>query len=427
MAYPVKYIHSQMQGAPVVQGSGFAEITGLLDAVLVSGFNTKAITTITRSGSTATAQIPAGHLYEVGQIVNISNAEQAEYNGDQKVLTVTATAFTFAVTGTPATPATTLTEISVKTAPLGFSTVYTGTNKRVYRTTSLLGSRPYIRVDGSQLSGYGATWSKFARVTIAEAMSGIDTFTGVKAPFDPLATTKNEARTGAAAPYTFGWYKWYVAHYGQGNAESQDMTSQIAPRNWAIIGDDRGFYFLINPIIGWSAALYSANELNSFKNGDAFCGFVLAEDAFANSDTGYYTSNQYAQGARMGPNYNGCSILRDYTQLGNPVRGSHRTLGVGETTPFESGGNSGVPFPNGPDFSLLLHPVYNKQENGHIRGIVPGMYAILNGSQSMYGNGSIVDNVAGYPGRKFVILDLSNGGAAFGGKLAFDLTGPWRT
>lgn len=421
---PVKYIHSQMQGAPVVQGSGFAEITGLLDAVLVTGFNTKAIASITRSGSTATANIPAGHLYEVGQVVNISNAEQAEYNGDQKVLSVTATAFTFAVTGTPATPATTLTEISVKTAPLGFSIAFTGTNKRVYRTNSLLGSRPYIRVDGAQLSGYGALWSKFARVTIADAMTGVDTFTGVKAPFDPLATTKNEARTGAAAPYQYGWFKWYTAHYGNGNFEETEPT--IAVRNWMIIGDDRGFYLIINPSLNGNS-LYSANELNSYKNGDAFCGFLLAEDAFVTSQTSSYANNYWGIGAKMGAIYQGCVILRDYTQLGNPVRGSHRTLDISESSPWYSGGNSGVPFPNGPDFSLLLHPVYNKQENGHIRGVVPGMYAILNSQQGMYSHGAIVDNVAGYPGRKFLIVDVAESSTAQAGKVAFDITGPWRS
>lgn len=65
------------------------------------------VTSITRSGSTATVTTASPHGETVGQIANIRGAAQAEYNGDFAVGSVpTSTTFTITVSGTPATPAT---------------------------------------------------------------------------------------------------------------------------------------------------------------------------------------------------------------------------------------------------------------------------------------------------------------------------------
>lgn len=63
------------------------------------------VTSITRSGATATATI-ANHSFVVGQRIMIVGATQPEYNGFFSVATITTSTFTFTVTGTPATPAT---------------------------------------------------------------------------------------------------------------------------------------------------------------------------------------------------------------------------------------------------------------------------------------------------------------------------------
>ena len=65
------------------------------------------VTSITRSGSTATVTTATPHGETVGQIINLRGAVQAEYNGDFAVGTVpSSTTFTITVSGTPATPAT---------------------------------------------------------------------------------------------------------------------------------------------------------------------------------------------------------------------------------------------------------------------------------------------------------------------------------
>ena len=64
------------------------------------------LTTLTRSGATATATTNKAHGYATGDYVTIAGAVQSAYNGKVKITVTSTTTFTFAVTGSPATPAT---------------------------------------------------------------------------------------------------------------------------------------------------------------------------------------------------------------------------------------------------------------------------------------------------------------------------------
>lgn len=64
-----------------------------------------AVTSITRAGAVATVTQTA-HPYITGDQVNIRDAVQAEYNGDHIITKTGADTYTFAVSGTPASPAT---------------------------------------------------------------------------------------------------------------------------------------------------------------------------------------------------------------------------------------------------------------------------------------------------------------------------------
>lgn len=64
------------------------------------------VSSLTRSGSTATANTAVAHGRSTGDQVYISGATQPEYNGVQQITVTGSASFTFSVTGTPATPAT---------------------------------------------------------------------------------------------------------------------------------------------------------------------------------------------------------------------------------------------------------------------------------------------------------------------------------
>lgn len=65
-----------------------------------------AVSSITRSGGTATVTTGAAHGYTTGDLVNIRGAVQTDYNGDYEITVTGGTTFTYTVVGSPATPAT---------------------------------------------------------------------------------------------------------------------------------------------------------------------------------------------------------------------------------------------------------------------------------------------------------------------------------
>ncbi len=120
--YALYFDKVQILNAPTVDGTKTAlttvslvadnEYTEYNDNVSTSGYYyafflssvTKTIT-ITRTGSTATAT-SSSHGYLTGNLLYISGANQAEYNGLFSITRVDANTFTFTVSGAPATPGT---------------------------------------------------------------------------------------------------------------------------------------------------------------------------------------------------------------------------------------------------------------------------------------------------------------------------------
>ena len=285
MTNQVKWMHQGMAGAPVLTNN-WGSLTALLDACLVNGFNLQTVSAITRTDSTATATLTAGHGFTVDQVMLVAGSDQPEYNGEFTVTAVTSTTVSFTVNGTPVTPATTATSLTMKVAPLGFEIAYTGTNKRAYRSPNPRSNRPFLRVDDSLPTGYTTTWAKFGRVTIAEGMSDIDTFVGGRAPWDPAAPTRNEVPSGSGTTMYTGWFKWYYAR--QNHAETSGDNGHWG-RSWVLIGDDRGF-FLSNAsgYAGDMRILHAFTDFDSYKAGDNYASYLTASERYlpANSTTG---------------------------------------------------------------------------------------------------------------------------------------------
>lgn len=422
MTNKVKWMYQGMTGAPVLTNN-WGSMTALLDACLVNGFNLQTVTTITRDGSTATATLTSGHGFVVDQVVLIGGCDQVEYNGEFTVTAITSNTVSFTVAGEPVSPATTAASITMKVAPLGFEIVFTGTNKRVYRSPNPLSNRHFLRVDDSLPTGYTTTWAKFARVTIAEDMSDIDTFVGGRAPYDPASPTKNEVPSGSGTSMYSGWFKWYYARTSY-NESSGDNGAWS--RSWVLVGDDRGF-FLTNSS-GWGGdkrILHAFTDFDSYKAGDNYASYLIASERYRQvSDTAYSYPSQDAYSA-YAQDTTGKVAIRNYSQIGDHCRLGMLSLNDGNNQNI-SNRSGAIPFPNGPDYSLILHPIYLRESavGGHLRGTLPGMFWIH--QNQPYAHLSFIDNVIGYVGKKFLIvtMDYSSEGNTSG--FAFDVTGPWR-
>ena len=425
MSFPVKFFHSSMQGAPVLSNN-WGDLIGLLDGCLVTGFNLKSVDSITSTAQVATVSVSSGHGYKVDQVVLISGCDQSAYNGEQRVVSVTASAFTFTVAGTPTSPATTQTSISCKVAPLGWEKAFSGTNKAAYRSTDTASPRHYLRVDDglkdtNGFETYNTSWAKWANVGICENMSDIDTIVGAQAPYDGSNPDKNWKQT---ASQQWGWYKWF--HARQTGYESYGDNGP-GPRNWVIVGDGR-LFFLLNtqaPNFTWfGRSVYCFGDQSSFKAGDAYGTILKAHDQLSSQTYSSYPG-QYGHDAIVRSlGVEGSTMLRNFSQLGNSIRWGCTSLNVNNTEQYMGRGTDVLPFPNGPDYALWLTPVYIRQEDKHMRGIMPGMRWIP--QDRPYPDMSIIDNVVNEAGRKFLLPMYSHQSEQNGGQLAFDITGPWR-
>lgn len=209
MALPVKtkWLNSEMTGSPGGLTNAVGHLITVMDAFLVDGFNSQSVTSISHIAGVATLVTPVDHNFLTLQVIEISGANEAQYNGQFRVTEVVdGVTLKFEIdVGSPASATGTL---LVKTPGLGWAKEFTGTNKAVYR--SLTGVRHYLRVldDNSDTKPWQARWSAYHSMTDVD--NGTDRY--------PLVTDNSGYR-----------------HI----KKSESAT----PRRWDVIGDDKTFYF----------------------------------------------------------------------------------------------------------------------------------------------------------------------------------------
>lgn len=421
----VKWFRSDDEGAPSLT-NGYGTLIAVLDAVLINGYNTKTVGSITRSGATATVDIPAGHLFRREDVVLIAGADQAEYNGEFRILStgITSTAFQITVTGSPATPATGA-SITVKKAPLNsWQKVYSGTNKAVYRSTDPRSLGWYLRVDDSTSNFYSANLNgKIAQAWQYETMTDVDTGTNM---------CPTRAISGASSDNQYGVY----LHKNQ-------QTSVAGA--WHVIGDWGIFYFL-NPYysagnfynMGWGFG-----DIIPVRAGDTSRSFLagnrqVAANAASTGTAGDYYNSDYAAmfnnagtASSAAAGYH-CHLNRNnsLTTVCDPV-----WIGGNITECGGSGlGNGSLTFPNPADNGFYYHEcrVYKTSTR---RGKMPGLYipahsvpysynayrdAARPQSTFMYG---VMEN-----GNSMLMIPIgiADAASAAAGSCCIDITGPWR-
>ena len=117
--------------------------------------------------------------------------------------------------------------------------------------------------------------------------------------------------------------------------------------------------------------------------------------------------------------------MRDYTGIGGNCRLGMLSLNDGNNQNI-SGRSEAIPFPNGPDYGLILHPIYLRETSGgHLRGTLPGIFWVH--QNQPYGHLTKIDNVIGYEDRKILYVTVSSySSEANSCGFCFDITGPWR-
>ena len=218
--YSVSYITHTMRGAPQIRGNAPGCLIDVLDCVLVTGWGLAAPTSVTVAGGTATATFSGPTSWEVGAVIEISGGTPSGLAGKSRVATVVGNAMTFPTTAADGTYSG---SIGIKYAPAGWEKVFSGTNKAVYRSTDVTGSRFYLRVDDSN--------GLYARVCGYETMSDVDTGTGLFPTAAMVAGGgywhKATASNATSIPYAFAADSRMVLHdMASGAASSASNTAR---------------------------------------------------------------------------------------------------------------------------------------------------------------------------------------------------------
>lgn len=391
MSSPVCLFQSTDLGAPTLSGT-VGELIAVLDACLINGYNSVAVSSMTRSGSVVTVTTSAPHgfaLYGttgISGIAQISGAAEADYNGKWRVTGVTSpTVFTFNIgVLTPATPATG--SITCKRAPAGWEKPYSGTNKAVYRQP-VGTNRFYLRADDNSPSGGNATQ---AAVRAYEAMTDVDTGTQ---PFP----TSGQASTGLAFP--------------------KSATVSATTRPWTLIADEAHFYWLADINSAGSSGVVCFGDLaNPYKPGDAFHTMIIAGIVGTNTNIAASEfeniSNVLSQ--TRARHY----MARTYNQLGASTAFGK----IGDLNMGSMGGTSGgMTYPAPHDNGLYVSGV-RVNEASLLRGLMPGLYMPLH--DQPLADGTFTTDIVGLAGRVLLAKKLNQGGVSSGEAL-FDITGPW--
>ena len=420
----VKWMYAGMTGAPVLDNN-WGDLTTLLRACAVTGFNLRPVQAITCSGSTATVRCN-GHGFIAHQVVRIEGADPTGYNGEHRIVSVVdanTVTITLAAALAPASAAAGQT-LQMRAAPLGFESLFDdGGQKLVLRSTNVQSPRNVLRVDASCPTNYTTTYAKFGRVTMAQGMSDLDTFVGARAPYDPSSPTKNEVPSGSGSSVYGGWFRWYYARNSDASGVADNGAVTSGARKWILVGDDRGFYLLTTtvPTSNTWRSCYVFSDFSSLQSPDAYATLLAAHNKYVTAGSAFdlRDSGTLVRSTATEPHI----IMRDHTGEGGNVYGSMRSLNVTGGA-FTSGFSTSVPYPNGPGGSLLVHPVWIQHADGNIRGRLPGVYHLLHNTTLT--DLSIVDGKLPAPDRKLLIADVnSQPGASSKSQIALDITGPW--
>ena len=374
-----KIIFNTMKGAPVL-ASEWGSLLNVIRTVCITGFNENLVQSYEQSGDTLVLNFSVDHGYIKDQIITLSGAEQEEANTEYEVKSVLLRSLTIKLYD----PEILITGIlSCKTSPLGWTEVFSGENKAVFRAKNIINNPFYLRIDDSCPIGYDPTWSKFARVTMSDGIVNIDEYGDfIKAPvYQDLPTDMNELGnkiTGAGG--IFGIAKWYhgVGWGGSSERYSREASTNYQSQNleYELIGDNSTIYF--TPRITTrknSRALYAFTPFISNNSTDVFNCFLSASHVYraANVDGTYYSNaNNCINNSWYSLNYEGKYLLSNYLGISNttPTSGPF-SLNVGNNQQI-SGRSGDIPFPNPIDNSVVLSDVYLKESsNGGIRGTLP--------------------------------------------------------
>lgn len=397
MTYPVKWYSSSMQGAANLGDTAEGALTALIKSILVTGFGTLTINALSFDAAKgwAVATFTGGHAYLQDSVIQVDGVSPAAYNGEHRVMLVTATQVWFELDGGDPGAAGSGASMTMKVAPLGWTLTHESADGKVaiYRPANISESgNVSLRIDNTAFSGWaGVTYRGYlAKVAMVEDVVDINTYTTI---------------------YEHRW----------------PATKRYSSGRWDLIGDSQLFYFLPYYAAVNRPAVYLFGYIRSIRPGDRYHALLVHYPTTSADDT-----------ARRWDN-NGSGYSNYYNSFGTFESSATRAIArpyhqlFGSTSWWLKGlfgkFGSGISIPNGPDngFYLSTDPIMVMESGSHLRGYLPGVicpYGTIPGW-----DGKNFKDIPALPGKtvRFLYLQPDDNPFVAGlGMVAFDLNGPWR-
>lgn len=382
MSTSVKFFHSELPGAPVLNGTA-GTLAAVLDACLVNGWGLLTAQSATVSGGVCTLTFAVGHAFEPLTVALVAGAGVAAINGEQRVTSTSTNTISFAAPGVPDGPVSGT--ITAKVAPAGWAKAFTGTNKAAYKSSSPAASGCVVRIDD--------TGTTTARVRAYESMTDVDTGVGP---------------TPADVQFSGGLYLF--------KSDSANANS----RKWIIAATDKAVLLLTAYYSSYPNDYTPAffGDIPSLKAGDAY-NFLLCGET-SNSPAQYVGSSTMTGSDGS----NGQFIVRSYTQVGGSVPATLRKPGLLSN----SGSGSAAPGPNPINGGIEIIPTLVYEGQGAAaprRGVLPGLYGIPHFLGTSFDSRQQISAVEGLPGHVLIGVRYSTAASGNGYRYAVDVTGPW--
>ncbi|MBD5791204.1 hypothetical protein [Aeromonas hydrophila] len=396
--YPVKWYASEMQGAPNLGDTTAGTLAALLKAVLVTGFGTLTINALAFDAAKgwAVATFTGGHAYLQDSVVLVEGASPAAYNGEHRVMLVTATQVWFEIDGGNPGAAGSGAAMTMKVAPLGWTMTFESGDSKTFivRPTNVNESgNVSLRIDNTAFSGWiGASYGAcLAKVAMVEDVVDINTYTTI---------------------YEHRW----------------PCTGRYSNKRWDLVGDNQLFYFMPAYAAGNWQFMYSFGYIRSIRPGDRYHAVLnhypttAADDAGRNWAGGSGGNTSWGNQYPYFDNSNCRAIARPYHQLFGAINWWFKGL-------FGRFGN-GLNIPNGPDNGIYVapDPTIVMEAGNHLRGYLPGLVCPF-ATVAAWDRKNFKDLPA-IPGKllRFVRVGFEENNYTWGQvtMMGFDLTGPWR-
>ena len=382
----VKTYASTDPGASALSGTAGSKLA-IVKTCLVDGRGAGAVATLVVAAGIATATYSAGHPVAVGSVGLFAGATPAGLNGEQRILSVSTTAVTFAAPGVADGAATG--SITSKLAAAGWQQLYAGTNLAALKPSVVEATGCVLRIDD--------TGTLNARVRAFEAMTDVSSGVGLT-PMDSQVA---------------GGLYW-----------PKSSAANATARPWIVIADERGFFLAVDPTGTGRYTLTYSGDIASLKSGDAY-GYLLtgnqsdqaAASTVPDGCCGY--SGRSARG--------GAYLVRAHTAIGQSIAaqrlGAHHNGATADVYAGTPGYSVGT-YPNGPNNGLMtgaleLHAL-------GIRGTLPGLLHPVQDCGNAFATGAIVDGTDDLAGRRLMAIRTAPpAGAVVAGTVFIDITGPW--